>query len=101
LIGRKVSGILKCVKEGLEFEIAVQKSWDFRMRALQGCLFEEKAVGPLLFDYLSSAIETPAKADEPEQRRSSVWCDHPRRFAQIAAFGQNMGEQDLSRQVND
>ncbi|HEY5743715.1 MAG TPA: hypothetical protein VIS99_14365 [Terrimicrobiaceae bacterium] len=49
-------GTLKCVKEGVEFEITVQESCNFRVRALQGCILAKKTVGTLLFDHLPSAF---------------------------------------------
>ena len=47
---------LKCVKEGVEFEITVQESRGFGVRALQGRVLAEKTLGPLLFDHLPSAF---------------------------------------------
>ena len=58
----RVSGLPNCVKEGVEFEITVQESRGFRVRALQGRVLAEKTLGPLLFDHLPSAFGLPQEA---------------------------------------
>jgi hypothetical protein len=50
---------LKCVKEGREFEIAIQESRDCRVQSLQGSVLAEKTLGALLFDHLPSAFGLP------------------------------------------
>jgi hypothetical protein len=54
--------LLKCVKEGVEFEITVQESRGFGVRALQGGVLAKKTVGPVLLDHLPSAFGIPQEA---------------------------------------
>ena len=56
LFGRGYIRLLKWVKEGVEFEITVQESRGFRVRALQRRVLAEKTVGTLLLDNLPSAF---------------------------------------------
>ena len=56
--------LLKCVKEGVEFEITVQESRGFRVRALQRRVLAEKTVGTLLLDNLPSAFGLPQEAHQ-------------------------------------
>ena len=56
--------LLKCVKEGVEFEITVQESRGFGVRALQGRVLAEKTLGALLFDHLPSAFGIPQEAHQ-------------------------------------
>ena len=54
--------LLKCVKEGVEFEITIQESRGFGVRALQGRVLAEKTVGPFLLDHLPRAFRLPQEA---------------------------------------
>jgi hypothetical protein len=56
--------LLKCVKEGVEFEITVQESRGFGVRALQGRVLAEKTLGALLFDHLPSAFRILQEAHQ-------------------------------------
>ena len=60
LFDRGYQVLLKCVKEGVEFEITVQESRGFGVRALQGCVLAEKTLGALLFDEMLRRVCTPA-----------------------------------------
>ena len=64
LFGRGYIRLLKCVKEGVEFEITVQESRGFRVRALQRRVLAEKTVGTLLLDNLPSAFGLPQEAHQ-------------------------------------